>query len=217
MNFSKASVKTGVRSAVNFSATLKPINNRCVFVIGVAILGGQKIHGKFTGNSRRFSRSILDWILGLDFERSENSRKIHRKFTEEIHRKIHRKCTGNSRGRQLKHFIRPGNPKIFVKLGRSCTPHNRRQAKPLGSNVVCTSRQTLSPIHHPYTTIYNPSNNPHLSPSTSTFKTPPTGALANKITFAKVTVSEFTGWISWSILFHAWIWAFTLFRLSTRH
>ena len=108
VNFSKASVKTGVRSAVIFSATLKPINNRCVFVIGVAILGGQKIHGKFTGNSRRFSRMILDWIFGLDFERSENSRKIHRKFTEEIHRKIHRKFTRNSRGRQLKHFTRPG-------------------------------------------------------------------------------------------------------------
>ena len=63
VNFSKASVKTGVRSAVNFSATLKPINNRCVFVIGVAILGGQKIHGKFTGNSRRFSRWLLDTIF----------------------------------------------------------------------------------------------------------------------------------------------------------
>ena len=63
VNSSKASVKTGVRSAVNFSATLKPINNRCVFVIGVALLGGQKIHGKFTGNSRRFSRWLLDTIF----------------------------------------------------------------------------------------------------------------------------------------------------------
>ena len=61
--FSKASVKTGVRSAVNFSATLKPISNRCVFVIGFTILGGQKIHGKFTGNSRRFSRWLLDTIF----------------------------------------------------------------------------------------------------------------------------------------------------------
>ena len=61
--FSKASMKTGVRSAVNFSATLKPINNRCVFVIGVAILGGQKIHEKFTRNSRRFSHWLLDTIF----------------------------------------------------------------------------------------------------------------------------------------------------------
>ena len=121
-------------------------------------------------------------------------------------------------GRWLRHFICVCNPEIFVEVGLKMDfsiPSGRRSL--WGSNVVCTSRQTLWPIHHPHTTIYNPSTNPHLSPSTSTFKTPPTDALANKITFAKVTVSEFTGWISWSILFHAWIWAFTLFRLGTRH
>ena len=159
MNLSKASVKTSVRSAINFSATLKPINNRCVFVIEVAILAVRKftenapeIHGGFhAGSWTRFSLMPGGRTLG----------HIAAKCTGPVSwpQAGERAYPAKKERRWLMHFICVCNPEIFVEVGLKMDFPYQAAGEAFGAQMLYVpvdKRCDPSTTHTPRSTTHRP-------------------------------------------------------------